>query len=104
MMGVAMMIRSMTLIAPMLLAASAAAFTYEPPPEMAKLRPGSGPGFEAAQNHCGACHSADYIEMQPPHQGTLFWEKEVAKMVLVFKAQIPAEDMKGIAEYLAEHY
>ena len=91
-------------IALTLLAGRAQAATYELPPETAELRPGSGPGYEAAQTHCLACHSADYPGMQPPNQGRIFWEKLVAKMVLLFKAPIPAEDAKLIADYLAEHY
>lgn len=84
--------------------AGAFAATYQLPAETAALKAAAGPGFEAAQNNCRACHSADYIAIQPPNKGKPFWEAEVAKMVNVYKAPIAAEDMKAIAEYLAEQY
>ena len=38
--------------------------TYDLPEETAVLK--TGPGLEAAQSNCTACHSADYLAMQPP--------------------------------------
>jgi hypothetical protein len=76
--------------------------TYTLPEETAALRP--GPGVEAAQNNCGACHSADYISTQPAKQGQGFWEAEVQKMIKVYGAPIEAADAKTIAEYLAKTY
>jgi hypothetical protein len=76
--------------------------SYALPEETAMLRP--GPGLETAQNNCGACHSADYINTQPPKQGQGFWEAEVQKMIKVYGAPIEAADAKIIAEYLAKTY
>ena len=78
--------------------------SYALPDDSAELHPGTGPGFEAAQNNCTACHSADYPNTQPPKRGAAFWQGEVTKMVKVYKAQISDEDQKAIAAYLAETY
>jgi hypothetical protein len=78
--------------------------TYTLPDETAQLRPGHGPGYEAAQNNCMACHSVDYINTQPPGRGAAFWQAEVAKMIKVYHAQIRDEDARVIAEYLAQAY
>ncbi len=75
---------------------------YQLPEETAMLRPGAG--LETAQNNCGACHSADYINTQPPKQGQGFWEAEVQKMIKVYGAPIEAADAKTIAEYVAKTY
>lgn len=77
-------------------------FTYELPEETAQLRP--GPGQDVAQNNCMACHSADYVAMQPPKKGKPFWEAEVTKMIKTYKAPISEADAKVIADYLASAY
>ena len=76
--------------------------SYALPEETAAFRP--GPGVEAAQSNCAACHSADYVNTQPPKQGPAFWEAEVTKMIKVYGAPIDAGDAKTIAEYLAKTY
>jgi mono/diheme cytochrome c family protein len=76
--------------------------TYDLPEEMAALKP--GPGIEAAQSNCVACHSADYIAMQPPKKGKAFWEAEVTKMIKTYGAPINEADAKVIADYLAQTY
>ena len=47
--------------------AAAKPLSYELPEETAVFKP--GPGVEAAENNCVACHSADYITTQPPGMG-----------------------------------
>jgi len=84
--------------------ALAAPKTYKLPDETATLKPGSGPGFEAAKNNCTACHSIDYINYQPSRKGHAFWEAEVQKMIKVYKAPIEEKDAKAIAEYLGQTY
>ena len=84
--------------------AAAQPLTYSLPDETAELRPGPGPGFEAAQNNCLACHSADYPNTQPPHRGAAFWNGEVTKMIKVYRAPIGDADAKAIADYLARTY
>lgn len=76
--------------------------TYDLPEETAVLRP--GPGLDTAQSNCVACHSADYIAMQPPKRGKAFWDAEVAKMIKTYGAPITEADAKVIADYLAQTY
>ena len=78
--------------------------TYALPDDTAQLKPRHGPGYEAAQNNCAACHSVDYINTQPPGRGPAFWQGEVTKMIKVYRAQISDEDAKAIADYLAQAY
>lgn len=76
--------------------------SYALPDETAQLKP--GPGLETAQNNCSACHSADYINTQPPGKGFKFWDTEVHKMIKAYHAPIEAADAKAIADYLAATY
>ncbi|MEQ1939479.1 cytochrome c [Mesorhizobium sp. CN5-321] len=76
--------------------------SYELPDETAEFRP--GPGVELAQSNCAACHSADYVSMQPPKKGDAFWLAEVKKMKNTYGAPIEDADIKGIADYLAATY
>ena len=57
--------------------------SYKLPDETAVFRP--GPGVEAAQSNCAACHSADYINYQPPKKGQAFWDAEVQKMIKIVR-------------------
>jgi mono/diheme cytochrome c family protein len=75
---------------------------YDLPEETAVLKP--GPGLDAAQSNCVACHSADYIAMQPPKRGKAFWDAEVTKMIKTYGAPIAEADAKTIADYLAQTY
>ncbi len=83
-------------------AVAAKPLTYTLAAETAMLRP--GPGVETAQRVCLACHSPDYIAIQPPKKGAAFWEAEVVKMRVVYKAQIDDADAKAIAAYLTATY
>ena len=74
---------------------------YQLPPESAELKP--APGVESAAV-CTACHSADYISMQPSGKGKAFWEAEVQKMIKVYKAPIGEDDVAVIVNYLAATY
>jgi mono/diheme cytochrome c family protein len=85
-------------------AAHAAPQTYTLPDETAVLKPGPQPGYEIAESACAACHSADYINYQPPGMGEKFWQAEVGKMVKVYHAAIDEADAKAIAAYLAANY
>jgi len=78
--------------------------TYTLPDDTAQLRASKHPGFEAAQNNCMACHSLDYIQMQPPKSGTGFWQAEVTKMIKVYGAPVDDADAKAISEYLTQNY
>ena len=78
--------------------------TYTLPPETATLKKTSGPGYQATENSCGACHSLDYISTQPPGKGKDFWTAEMTKMVNVYGAPIPEADRPAIIDYLAANY
>jgi sulfite dehydrogenase (cytochrome) subunit B len=82
-------------------AAVAEPMVYQLPPETAQLKP--GPGVETAAA-CTACHSADYLSTQPPGKGKAFWQAEVRKMIKVYGAPIPEDDVAVIANYLAATY
>jgi mono/diheme cytochrome c family protein len=82
--------------------AAAKPATYELPDETATFKP--GPHQDVAQNNCSACHSADYLTIQPPKKGAAFWQAEVTKMRQVYRAQISDEDAKQIVEYLSQSY
>ena len=58
-----------------------------------------GPGAEAVNSNCLACHSADHVMNQPllSEEG---WKEVVHKMVTAYKAPIAPEDEKLIVEYL----
>lgn len=83
-------------------AGAAKPLTFALPEETAVFRP--GPGSDVAQNHCLACHSADYVNTQPPHRGAAFWEAEVRKMIKAYHASISEADAKTIIDYLARTY
>jgi mono/diheme cytochrome c family protein len=76
--------------------------SYALPEDTTAFRP--GPGSDAAQNNCMACHSVDYVATQPPKKGKEFWAAEVTKMIKVYGASIPEQDAAAIADYLASTY
>ena len=76
--------------------------TFELPADTTQFKP--GPHLDIVQGNCGACHSADYIAIQPPKKGKPFWEAEVTKMIKTYKATISDDDAKVIADYLASTY
>ncbi|MGB7480262.1 MAG: cytochrome c [Burkholderiaceae bacterium] len=89
-----------------LLAASAAASALDIvlPPETAALRPSPLPGYQLAQMHCMVCHSAQYVQTQPPGMPHSFWEATVKKMKVTYGAQFPDADIPALADYLTKTY
>ena len=67
-------------------------------PEISVKLP-DGPNAEVYQKNCLLCHSAQYVAMQPPFPRST-WEKEVAKMVDAYGANIPETDRPKIVDYL----
>lgn len=59
----------------------------------------SGPGSEAINNNCLACHSVRMVLNQPPLSKAA-WTAEVAKMIKVYKAPIATQDVDTIIDYL----
>jgi mono/diheme cytochrome c family protein len=83
----------------MLLGAASAVLAAEDSIKLA-----NGPGLEAVQGNCAACHSLDYIQMNSPFPDAKLWEAEVTKMIKAFGAPIEAADAKAITDYLVQNY
>ena len=60
-------------------------------------------GYQSANSWCVMCHSLDYVNTQPP-MSAAFWSAEVTKMVKVYGAPIPEDQVKLISEYLGKTY
>jgi len=78
------------------------ALKIELPADTSTLKPGAG--AELANRQCLTCHSADYVNVQPPGKPLAFWKGEVEKMKKVYGAPIPDEDIEPIAQYLTRAY
>ena len=74
------------------------------PPEVAKLRTSSLPGYAIAMQKCAICHSADYVNYQPPGMTQAQWTAEMAKMQHAYGAPISDDEVKQIGAYLAVAY
>ena len=68
-------------------------------PDSDKMFP-DGPGADAINNNCLACHSADMVLNQPALSKQA-WATEVNKMINNYKAPVTAEDVGPIVDYLA---
>ncbi|HEY1216575.1 MAG TPA: hypothetical protein VGE93_23360 [Bryobacteraceae bacterium] len=53
---------------------------------------------------CAGCHSLDYIQMNSPFMNQAGWNASVNKMIHVFGAPIPSEDVDDVVAYLARYY
>src|SRR6267142_5195325 len=84
--------------------ASAGPESIELPPETAKLKPSDLPGYRVALQKCGICHSADYINLQPPLMTTAQWTGEVVKMHYTYGAPLTDDDIASIGQYLGAKY
>jgi cytochrome c5 len=60
----------------------------------------AGPGSDAINNNCLACHSADHVLNQPSLSREA-WQEIVNKMITAYKAPVSADDAKAIVDYLA---
>jgi cytochrome c5 len=59
----------------------------------------TGPGSDAVNTNCLACHSAGMVLTQPALPRAA-WQAEVNKMIHVFKAPVPEQDVPAIVDYL----
>ena len=59
-----------------------------------------GPGSDAINNNCLACHSAGMV-LNQPELSKQAWAAEVSKMISVYKAPVAPEDVAPIVEYLS---
>ena len=83
---------------------SAEPLTIKLPAETTQLRPSDLRGYTLATQRCLICHSADYIEYQPPRMQEKQWLAEVKKMQHAYGAAITDDEAKEIATYLALTY
>jgi hypothetical protein len=60
----------------------------------------AGPGSDAINNNCLACHSAGMV-LNQPRLSEQAWAAEVNKMINNYKAPIAADDVGAIVGYLA---
>lgn len=74
------------------------------PQETAKLKPSKLPGYNVALQKCAICHSADYINQQPPGMNQTQWTAEVRKMEHAYAAPLGDTEVNQIGEYLAVTY
>ncbi|MES2508757.1 MAG: c-type cytochrome [Pseudomonadota bacterium] len=79
-------------------------FTLKLPQETAKLKPSKLPGYHVALQKCAICHSADYINQQPPGMNQAQWTAEVSKMEHAYAAPLSDAEVNQIGEYLAVTY
>ena len=59
----------------------------------------NGPGSDAINNNCLACHSADMVLNQPAMTKAQ-WEAQVTLMRTAYKAPIDPKDAGAIVDYL----
>lgn len=59
-----------------------------------------GPGSDAVNANCLACHSAGMILVQP-RMARAAWQAEVEKMRKTYKAPVDEKDVPAIVDYLA---
>jgi cytochrome c551/c552 len=76
----------------------------ELPPETAKLQPSNLAGYAIAAQKCGICHSADYINFQPPGMNQTQWTAEMKKMQHTYGAPLDDDEIKLLGIYLAVTY
>ena len=74
------------------------------PPDTSHLRSSTLPGYAVAQEKCGICRSADYINYQPPGINLTQWTGVVTKMQHAFGAPVSDDQVKLIGAYLAVTY
>jgi sulfite dehydrogenase len=85
-------------------APAAAQRTIALPPETAAYVKSDLPGYELVQRNCIGCHSAHYVQMQPPALARPYWENTVKRMKKPFGAQFPDEDVAAMVDYLVKTY
>ena len=68
-------------------------------PDSDRLFP--GPGADAINNNCLACHSAGMVLTQP-RLSRADWQAEVEKMRSFYKAPVDTTDVPAIVDYLAK--
>jgi sulfite dehydrogenase len=85
-------------------ACAALALDIQLPPETAAYRPSALPGYRLVQQNCMVCHSAQYVQTQPPSSPRAYWEATVKKMKDPFGAPFRESDIPAMVDYLAKTY
>ena len=67
-----------------------------------ELKP--GPGRDQVMGYCVMCHSLDYIQSNSTFMTRAVWDAEVTKMIKAYGAQVPAEEVPKIVDYLTTNY
>jgi sulfite dehydrogenase len=83
---------------------TASALDITLPPETAVFKPNDLPGYALVQRDCMICHSAQYVQYQPPSSQRSYWEATVKKMQKTFAAPFADEDIPAIVDYLVKTY
>ena len=86
------------------LTSTAAQRTITLPPETVTFVESKLPGYQLVQRNCLGCHSAHYVQMQPPVSARTYWENTVKRMKKPFGAQFPDEDIAAMVDYLVKTY
>ena len=86
------------------MAPAAAQRTITLPPETAAYVKSDLPGYELVQRNCIGCHSAHYVQMQPPTLARAYWENTIKRMKKPFGALFPDEDVAAMVDYLVKNY
>ena len=68
------------------------------------LKPSPLPGYQKSMANCTRCHSAQYMQYQPPTAPRNCWDAMVHRMKTVFKAPVDDAEMADIVDYLAKTY
>lgn len=84
--------------------AAAVTKTFQQPADPFPLKASELPGYTRALKDCVGCHSAEYMQYQPPSAARGYWDTMVKRMKTVFKAPVPDEDIAPIVDYLVKTY
>lgn len=84
--------------------AGAVTKTFAQPADPFPLKASELPGYARATKLCTGCHSAEYMQYQPPTAARGYWDTMVKRMKNVFKAQVPEEDIPVLVDYLVKTY
>ncbi len=87
-----------------LAAAAPAPMSIVLPPDTSALKPSPHPGYAIAQQKCGICHSADYVDYQPPNMTYAQWTAEMKKMKALYGAPLDDREIAPLAAYLTATY
>lgn len=74
------------------------------PQETGKYAASDLPGYRLVERHCQMCHSAHYVQYQPPSSSREHWDTIVKKMQHPFGALFPDEDIAPMVDYLVRTY